>query len=422
MRSRSKSRMHVAVAAFLAMLPVAGRSQGRPSNDKQMKAVKVHLPLTRGATDDAKVALQFWQILSKDLSLAGPFETVSSEVDNPGTLEPDLVLRTKVQRTPLKPFTIQVQVLEGRTHRLLYRKVYEGSPVWIRRIAHRVADDFTERATGVRGLAESRIVFARETSKGVKEIFQVDRDGEGLLQLTHYNSLTLSPSMASDGRLAYVTYKGGPPEIWGQRKVGGPHVRLYPLEPNRSEILLSPAWSPDGQQIAFAQSDKRGNCDVMVLDLKDQHVRRLTSRGGNNTEPAWDATGTRLAFTSDRSGTPQIYLMESDGSNPRRVDTEGRRSWNPALSPDGNCVAYSARIDGKNEVLVHDFRNSSNTQITHGEGSSEAPAWSPDGHWITYTHSISGTAHLMVNGFLGHMVQPLGALAQVQSPDWTRAR
>ena len=114
--------------------------------------------------------------------------------------------------------------------------------------------------------------------------------------------------------------------------------------------------------------------------------------------------------------------MGSDGSNPRRVITEGHYNSNPALSPDGTSVAYNSRINGKYEVLVHDFRDSSNTQITHGEGNSEAPAWSPDGRWITYTHSISGTAHLMVNGFLGRIVQPLGVLAQVQSPDWTRAR
>ena len=422
MKPRSKSRMHVAVAAFLSMLPVAARGQSNPSIDNQMKTMKIHIPPTRWSADDAVVARQFWQILSKDLSLAGPFETFSLEDGKPPSVEPDLVLRTKVHRTLLKPFSLQVQVLEGRTHRLLYKKLYEGSPVWIRRMAHRVADDFTEKATGVRGLAESRIVFAREIGKGVKEIFQVDRDGEGLVQLTHYNSLTLSPSMAADGRLAYVTYKGGPPEIWGQREVGGPHVRLYPLEPGRSEILVSPAWSPDGRQLAFAQSDKRGHCDVMVLDINSRQVRRLTSRNGNNTEPAWNATGTVIAFTSDRSGTPQIYLMGSDGTNSSRVITEGHYNSNPALSPDGTSVAYSSRIDGKNEVVVHDFRNSSNTRITHGEGSSEAPAWSPDGRWITYTHSISGTAHLMVSGFLGRIVQPLGVLAQVQSPDWTRAR
>lgn len=422
MKSRSKSRMHAVVAAFLSMLPVGAHAQVTSSIGTQMKAMKVHIPPTRWSADDARVAQQFWQILSKDLALAGPFETIPSDEGNSTGVESDLVLRTKVHRTLTKPFILQVQVLNGATHRLIYRKNYEGSPVWIRRMAHRVADDFTEKVTGARGLADTRIVFARETSKGVKEIFQVDRDGEGLVQLTHYNSLTLSPSMAADGRLAYVTYKGGPPEIWGQRTVGGPHVRLYPLEPGHSEILLSPAWSPDGQQIAFAQSDKRGNCDVMVLNLNSRQVRRLTSGSGNNTEPAWSATGTLLAFTSDRSGTPQIYLMGSDGSNPRRVVTEGHYNSNPALSPDGTSVAYSSRIGGKYEVLVHDFRDSSNTQITHGEGSSEAPAWSPDGHWITYTHSISGTAHLMVNGFLGRIVQPLGALAQVQSPDWTRAR
>jgi hypothetical protein len=88
--------MHVAVAAFLSMLPVAAHGQSSASIDNQMKAMKVHIPPTRWSADDAAVAHQFWQILSKDLSLAAPFEMISSEEGKPPTVESDLVLRTKV--------------------------------------------------------------------------------------------------------------------------------------------------------------------------------------------------------------------------------------------------------------------------------------------------------------------------------------
>ena len=58
------------------------------------------------------------------------------------------------------------------------------------------------------------------------------------MPLTAYKSLTLSPTVAPDGRVAYVTYKGGAPEIWGQRTAGGPHMRL-------SMIGKSPSWIVD---------------------------------------------------------------------------------------------------------------------------------------------------------------------------------
>ncbi len=123
----------------------------------------------------------------------------------------------------------------------------------------------------------------RQVSQGVKEIFQIDRDGANALQLTQHGSLSLAPTVTTDGRLAYVTYKGGTPEIWGQRKANGPHERLFPV--NKQEgLCFSPAWSPDGRRLAFVLGDRRGNADIMVLDLDTNRVRRLTDGAG---KPDW---------------------------------------------------------------------------------------------------------------------------------------
>ncbi len=420
-RFRVKSTAHLAISALMAWLPVSAQGPGLKPPDVQEQNARVFMPSTGWDAGNETIAREFWRILSNDLGSTGPFQVVPKEGQH-GDSGRDLVLNTRVVRGHFKPFMIQVQVQESRTRRPVYKKIYEGSPVWIRRMAHRIADDFTEKITGLRGSAESRIVFSQETSKGVKEIFQVDRDGEGLIQLTHHHSLSMSPTLAPDGRLAYITYKGGPPEIWGQRERGGPHVRLFTNGSDHPGVLLTPAWAPVGNKLAFVKSDPHGRCDVMVLDLDRNKVDQLTSNAGINTEPAWDPTGKMIAFTSDRDGTPQIYLMGSDGSAPRSITKAGHYNSTPSWRPDGSHIAYESRSEGRFDVFVYDLQEGRSNRITRGNGSSESPVWSPDGRWIAFSNSLSGTSRLMVCDLFGRFIRPLGLMARVQALDWSRSR
>jgi TolB protein len=287
-------------------------------------------------------------------------------------------------------------------------------------LAHALADYLVFQLTGVRGVASSRIVFVRQLHPGVKEIFQVDRDGASLLQLTRNASLTLSPSVAVDGRLAFVTYKGGAPEIWGQRAKGGAQVKLYAAP--GGGMVSSPAWSPDGKRIAFVQGDRRGNTDIMVLDLATGHARRLTDGSGINTEPSWNPDGTQLAFTSDREGGPQVYLMQSDGSNLRRLTNEGTYNASPAWSPNGAMVAYVSRFEGKFDLFIYKLGEGKSYQITTGVNTSESPAWSPDERQLVFTSNRFGSMQLFTTDLSGRQVVRLSDLSNCQSPVWTRAR
>jgi TolB protein len=419
-RCRVPSRRRILISALVALLPLRAQAQDATAPELQDRKARISMPTTGCEAGDEAVAREFWRVLSNDLATAGPFQLLPGEG---GPAEGDLRLDTRVLHGHFRPFMIQVLVQEGPARKPLYRKTYEGSPAWLRRMAHRIADDFTERVTGLRGAAESRIVFAQETGPGIKEIFQVDRDGEGLIQLTHHHSLSLSPTLAPDGRLAYVTYKGGPPEIWGQRQPGGPHVRLFPTTPSeRPGVLLSPAWAPVGNRLAFVKSDAHGRCDVMVLDLDRNRTDQLTAQAGINTEPAWDPAGKRIAFTSDREGTPQIFLMGADGSAPRRLTREGLDNSAPSWRPDGSHIAYESRSAGQFDVFVYDLTREKSTRVTQGKGSSQSPVWSPDGRWLAFTRSMAGTSRLMVCDLLGRLVRPLGLMAQVQAPEWSRSR
>ncbi len=389
-------------------------------------------PARQPAVDEAAVGRDFHEVLVRDLDLSGPFAVLRS-AKSPRATDPssykgwadtgtEWLIATRISRTAGDQLMVALQVVDPRAGKPIHSKNFSGQDSALRRIAHAVADDLVARLTGERGVASSRIVFVKQVSREVKEIFQVDPDGVGQIQLTRHGSLTMSPTVAQDGRLAYITYKGGAPEIWGQKRSGTPHVKLYPVGTQPLGQCSAPAWSPDGKRLAFVQSDRRGNSDIMVLDLEGGRVRRLTDSNCINTEPSWNPAGTQIAFTSDREGTPQIYLMEDDGSNVRRLTTEGSYNASPAWSPNGVMVSYVSRFEGKFDLFVFKLGEGKAYQITTGLVSSESPAWSPDERKLVFVSTRNGGMQLFTTDLSGSQIKKVMESTGCQSPRWTRSR
>ena len=127
-------------------------------------------------------------------------------------------------------------------------------------------------------------------------------------------------------------------------------MAVYVVEPNGDgerllvEDAAEPAWSPDGESIAFTSSrDRFGetcfhdcsvNGEIYVARADGTGLRRLTTSRAQETSPAWSPDGKRIAFVSDRSDRNgheyEIYSMAVDGSDVRRLTTND--VWD--LEPD----------------------------------------------------------------------------------------
>jgi TolB protein len=389
--------------------------------------------------DAGAVDSEFTQVLVRDLGQAGPFALIKGSLPpatDPSTYKAwadtgtQWLVGAAVNRTAPGTLEVVVQVVDVRAAQAssarssVFSKRYTGRDAALRRIAHKVADDLVARLTGEPGIASSRVVYVREVGKGIKEIYQVDADGANAFQLTAYKSLTISPSVAPDGRLAYVTYKGGAPEIWGQRVPGGPHVKLYPPSGTGKPEghCFCPSWSPDGKHLALVQGDRRGNTDIVILDLASGRARRLTDSNCINTDPTWNPAGNQLAFTSDREGGPQVFLMQDDGSNVRRLTQEGTYNGSPAWSPSGSMIAYVSRFEGKFDLFVYKLSEGKAYQITTGVASSESPSWSPDERRIVFTSGSRGGMELYTIDLSGNNLSKLVNMSGCQSPKWTNSR
>src|SRR6201995_1171458 len=88
-------------------------------------------------------------------------------------------------------------------------------------------------------------------------------------------------------------------------------------------VGYAPAWSPDGQRIAFVV---RG--DLWDADADGSHRRPVVAKAD---QPAGSPNGRRLAFTRDGV----VYTVRVDGQDERKLATGAHPSW----SPDGERIA-----------------------------------------------------------------------------------
>jgi Tol biopolymer transport system component/tRNA A-37 threonylcarbamoyl transferase component Bud32 len=118
----------------------------------------------------------------------------------------------------------------------------------------------------------------------------------------------ISPQISPDGkRLAFVSDRGGYPEIWVDSVDGAGPSQLTAL---KSPRCGSPRWSPDGRRIVF-DSLASGNNDIWMVGSDGGAPKQLTTEPSNDARPSFSRDGRWIYFRSDRSGSQQIWRIPS---------------------------------------------------------------------------------------------------------------
>jgi Tol biopolymer transport system component len=136
------------------------------------------------------------------------------------------------------------------------------------------------------------------------------------------------------------------------------------LEQLSSDILggdFDPAWSPDGSKIIFTSLRDGGRARIYSLDLtskvnpEDSYlVERLSLRTSYDLQPAWSTDGQKIAFVSTQKGPVQVWTMDSNGGNQTMFSRSGNRiNSHPQWSINGERILFT-QVDelGKIPKLV----------------------------------------------------------------------
>jgi serine/threonine protein kinase len=217
-------------------------------------------------------------------------------------------------------------------------------------------------------------------------------------QLTSAEGVETSPSLSPDGKWIVYAAAG---DVYLQTIGGQVPINLTKDEPAADN---APAFSPDGELIAFRSA--RGGGGIFVMGRTGESVRRLTDRG---FDPAWTPDGKFLVAGTAATIDPEGRVGISEGLK-IAVDTgEITRIsigdfMQPSVSPNGQRVAYwglpvttgtpLAFAGNDRDLWTVGLDGTDPVQVTRDAATDWNPIWSPDGRFLYFASDRGGSMNL----------------------------
>lgn len=228
------------------------------------------------------------------------------------------------------------------------------------------------------------------------------------------------PAGALPGEVAYVQ----------DLAVGESAIYIKNLETNGREQLStppgyagSPAWSPDGNEIAYSVTRPDGFSNLWVSPVGGA-PRRLTEGLTTDDYPTWSPDGSEIIFASlrDDNDNWRLYRMSADGGEAEAVGPTDGESVYPDWSPKGDTVVFSHRSgDGGYKLAVLDLDSGDVKELTSGPGDDLFPKISPDGDEVVFSSNRREDVWQLyvVNIDSGDVRRIIGSDSLDRFPDWS---
>jgi Tol biopolymer transport system component/DNA-binding winged helix-turn-helix (wHTH) protein len=172
-------------------------------------------------------------------------------------------------------------------------------------------------------------------------------------------------------------------------------------------LELDPAISADGKLVAFAWEGQRGdNLDIYVRSIEgSSDPRPLTTHAAADHAPAWSPNGQRIAFVRVLEGKREVIVLPALGGTearlfeaaPERGGWEfGAVSYGLSWTPDGNHLVFGDRSGSatNSAIYLYSFENGERRQLTHPPANTIDihPIVSPNGRYLAFVRGNATAA------------------------------
>jgi TolB protein len=400
-------RILVLIAAVLAL---CGAAAGAEAQTPQQVAVRIY------ATTGGDVFVsEIERVIRADLSRSGRFDIVAApegvlnSVSSPPNFEAASGLRygLVVQVAATSPRVLELQYrawdFTGRTQLagLSFRTAADN----LRRIAHRVADDFAA-ANGGAAEFDSRIAAVGGEGASARLIL-VDVDGANPFYLTTPGAVA-HPSLSASGQVAYVRGNGADARLEVMNLATN---RRAPI--GAADVVASGGVSiaDDGSVIAFVTGQAEPN--ITLYDVRRASLTPLSIEGPQ-AEPTVLMNGSAVAFLSGQQGERSI-MIASVGGAPTTVGEPGAY-LHLAWSRDGRHFALVRQSVNGMELCVMPADGGAPLRVLVTAPSIGRPSWSPNGSMLLFTADTGLESIDVVTLHRSRIALPFGVVAQ---PSWS---
>ena len=217
---------------------------------------------------------------------------------------------------------------------------------------------------------------------------------------TASNPLTAAmPAIDRQGHIAYVEEQGV-----GTAKIS----TLYTIRPDGSDrqlidqltgYIYAPAWSADGQQLAYSKQAPREHPKIYIYERKSNNKQLVVDSEGSNLSASFSPDGQKLLYSSTVGGNADIYERRlSDGST-KQLTTLPSTEVQPNYAADGKSFVYTSdKIRaGRPSIYRYTFATGNATLIPTG-GYAASPQLSANGQRMAYLNGRKAAVMTLATG------------------------